>query len=146
MTYAHSRAQMRPGFTLIEIMIAVIIVGILAATIGPLVFNYIKKARVTRVKSDLRSLDGAITMFNAAVGQFPSSLKDLIKAPLDEKVRKKWQEGGGPFLKGNEIPEDPFGNPYVYRPTPGQEHPYQLFSHGPNGQGSAEGRVSVWEL
>lgn len=146
MTLTQSRGQTRPGFTLIEIMVAVIIVGIIAAAVAPLVFNYIKQTRVTRTKSDLRSIDGAITMFNAGIGQFPSSLKDLIKAPLDEKIRKRWQESGGPFLKGNEVPEDAWNNPYVYRLTTGQEHPYELFSYGPNGAGSTEGRISVWDL
>jgi len=146
MTFTHRRTQAREGFTLIEIMIAVIIVGILAAAVAPLVFGYIKKARITRAKSDLRTIDSAITLFNAGIGQFPSSLKDLIKQPLDEKIRKKWQEASGPFLKGNEVPEDPWNNPYVYRPTPGLEHPYELFTHGPNGPGSTEGRINVWDL
>lgn len=141
MTHAHKRK----GFTLIEILIAIVIVGIMMAVAVPASLGYIKSTRIARTKQDLRTFETSFLQYNSVTGRSPESLRDLVRPPVDDKLRKKWQEGG-PFLKGKDIQEDPWGNPYVYRLTPGAEHPYELFSHGPNGPGSAEGRISVWEL
>jgi len=131
MSYAK---QARDGFTLIEIMIAIAILGILAAVIAPSFFGYLKTARISSAKSTLQTMKSGITFYNAHTGQWPARLKDLIEKPRDEKLRKKWQ---GPYIEVEEIPEDPWGNAYQYKINPpGSARPYELFSYGPEGKGA----------
>ena len=135
--------SMHKGFTLIEIMIAIAIIAIMAAVIGPGIFQYLETAKKSNAKSTIRVLEGAITLYQAQVGQLPANLRDLVKAPRDEKLRKKWE---GPYLKQKEVPTDPWGNKYQYRVTPQGENPYELHSYGPKGKGTPKSEwLSVWD-
>lgn len=136
---------LRDAFTLIEIMIAIAIIAILTAVIAPNFVGYMKKSRISSTESTIRMLEGAINMFNAHTGQYPGRLVELIKKPADEKLARKWD---GPYIKQKEIPEDPWGNKYIYKLTPqGTDHKYELYSHGPNGKGAPkEEIISVWNL
>jgi general secretion pathway protein G len=135
----------REGMTLIEIMIVVMIIGILVAVAVPNFKSYINSSRKRACESTLRAISGGIDMFNAHTGRYPQKLDDLNKKPAEEAVAKKWE---GPYLKGKEIKLDPFGERYVYKITaPGAEHPYELYSYGPNKKGSPKGEhISVWDL
>ena len=114
-----------------------------AAVIAPGLFRYLETARKSNAKSTIRVLEGAITLFQAQVGQFPTKLSDLIKAPRDEKLRKKWD---GPYIKQKEIPNDPWGNKYQYRITPQGDNSYELYSYGPKGKGATKTEwISVWD-
>lgn len=135
----------KDGFTLIEMMVAIAILAILAVVIAPNFMGYLQTARKTKASATIRTLDQAITLYNIQVGQYPQSLKDLVRRPTDEKLAYKWQEGG--YLKGKEIPVDPWGNTFKYRLTPGQEHPYELYSYGPNGPGAPKVEwIDVWKM
>ncbi|MCA9770345.1 type II secretion system major pseudopilin GspG [Candidatus Dependentiae bacterium] len=143
MTYMAKQAK--NGFTLIEILIAVAIVLIMGAVVVPGFMGYMRRARLTSAKSTIGTLETAINQFNADTGKYPSNLKDLIKRPTsDEAVAKKWVS---PYIKGNEVPADPWGNRYQYTVTPGAEHAYELYSFGPNGRGAPKIEwISVWDL
>lgn len=135
--------HMRKGFTLMEVMIAIAIVAIIAAVVGPGLFRYLETAKKSNAKSTLRVLEGAITLYQAQVGQIPTNLRDLVKAPREEQLRKKWE---GPYLKQKEIPVDPWGNKYQYRITPQGENPYELYSYGAKGKGAPKNEwLSVWD-
>jgi general secretion pathway protein G len=136
------RSYAREGFSLMEIMIALLILGLVAAMVGPAAFNALKNARKSTAKSTMRAFKNAIGMFQTHTGQYPQMLKDLIKKPRDEKVAKKWE---GPYIDKTEIPEDPWNQPFVYKVTAGGKHPYELYSRGPNGtEAPKEEWIDVW--
>ena len=129
--------QSTRGFTLIEIMVVVVIIGLLAAFILPNVFGNVEKAQVSRVKGDLQGLETALTMYKLDNYKYPSTdlgLAALVQRPNDPTVRN-WREGG--YLR--RISKDPWGNPYqyVYPGTHGQE--YDLYSFGADSQEGGEG-------
>ena len=134
----------REGFTLIEILIAIFIVGILAGGAIYYMAGYLEQARMTRVNSDLKVISQAIEMYNNGIGQYPSRLKDLVKRPSDESIAKKWLRTG--YLKGKKVPLDPWNSPYKYK-MPGEEgHPYELYSYGPEKKGASRSKwISVWD-
>jgi len=79
--------------------------------------------------------------YNSDVGAFPRTLADLVKRPTDERVSKKWR---GPYME-EEIADDPWQNPYVYRVTSGQKHPFELYSLGSKGtEGVKEDRIGIY--
>lgn len=135
----------RSGFTLIEIMIAVMIIGLFAAVGGGAVYRQFAKAKKTNAKTVLNLLKGSIQSYYDETYHYPQTLKDLIKAPSDEKVAKKWD---GPYYEKKSIPKDPWGKNYEYHVNEGNsDHPYELFSWGnPKGKnGPKKDKISVWD-
>ena len=149
---AHKDTRMkyaRAGFTLMEILIAVMIIGVLGAMIGPALFNVYKNQQISATAASLKSLKDGIGMFKMHTGQYPVKLKDLVVKPKsgEERVTKKWQ---GPYVGkegATDVPEDPWIEKFVYKVTPGGgKHPYELRSWGPNGKGSPkEEWISAWD-
>lgn len=132
----NSQSMARQGFTLMELMIAITILAILSVVIIPNFIGYLDSARKSTAKQNLNMFESAITMYSAQVGKLPDRLLDLVKKPLDEAAAKKWQVGG--YLKDQDLPVDPWGNEYGYKPTPGGKRQYELWSYGPDGKGSPE--------
>jgi general secretion pathway protein G len=133
----------RQGFSLAEIMIALVIMGIVGGLIVPKVFSYVSKARVDTTKQSLRGLKSTIEMFNAQVGDYPDSLKDLYKKPINEELAKNW---AGPYVEEKRL-VDSWGTKIQYNKTSGQAHPYELFSYGPKKKAAAKTeRIDVWSL
>ncbi len=141
----HVRRFNQRGFTLIEILIAITIVALMAAVVGLPVFRYVTRASKTAAKSTIKTLKVSIDQFYMQTNQYPRALKDLITRPTtDERIAKKWD---GPYLEQKEVPEDPWGNRYQYKLTPGTQHPYELYSYGSE-EGKAtpkEQWISVWD-
>jgi general secretion pathway protein G len=126
------------GFTLIEIMVVVIIIGLLAAVIVPKVVGRVEEARVTKARDDLQALSTALTMYRLDNFKYPTTdqgLTALVQAPSDPTIRN-WRAGG--YIEQGSL-KDPWGNPYqyVYPGTHGKE--YDLFSYGANGPDNAGG-------
>ena len=125
------------GFTLIEIMVVVIIIGLLAAVIIPEVIGKVDEARVAKAKQDVQSLETALTMFRLDNSKYPTTeqgLKSLVVQPTDPSIRH-WRPGG--YIQ--RVSKDPWGSDYqyVYPGTHGRE--YDLFSLGADGQPGGEG-------
>ena len=140
MTMSCARGS-REGFTLIEIMIAIAILGILGALIGPNFLSYLAKAKVKATRLSLVGVQKAIDDFYIDTNKYPEKLRDFLKKPTTEI--KGWD---GPYLKKDEAPTDAWGEPFKYARTSGGKKPYDLSSYGPNGRGSPkEEWISVWE-
>jgi general secretion pathway protein G len=127
-----------PGFTLIEIMVVVIILGILAATILPRFIGMTQDAKVGRAQSDIATLETALERFYLNMNGYPSTeegLKSLVEAPADEARAKDWR---GPYIKDLRV--DPWGNPYAYA-SPGVhgQRTFDLWSRGADGADGGEG-------
>ena len=125
------------GFTLIEIMVVVIIIGLLAAVIIPEVIGKVDEARVAKTKQDIQSLETALTMFRLDNSKYPTTeqgLKALVVQPTDPSIRH-WRPAG--YIQ--RVSKDPWGNDYqyVYPGTHGKE--YDLFSLGADGQPGGDG-------
>ena len=132
---AHQR-----GFTLIEIMVVVIIIGLLAAVIVPSVINKVDEARVSKAKADIQSLETALTMFRLDNSKYPTTdqgLQALIVQPTDPSIRH-WRVGG--YLQ--RVSKDPWGAEYqyVYPGTHGKE--YDLYTLGSDGQPGGDGTAA----
>jgi general secretion pathway protein G len=125
------------GFTLIEIMVVVIIIGLLAAVIVPQVMSRVDEARVTKAKQDIKSLETALTMFRLDNSKYPTTeqgLQALVAQPTDPSI-KHWRPGG--YLQ--RISKDPWGYDYQYvlPGTHGQD--YDLYSLGADNAPGGEG-------
>ena len=141
--YAGSDAR---GFTLIEIMVVVVIIGLLAAVIVPEVVNKVSEARVAKAKEDIQSLETALTEYRLDNSTYPTTqqgLKALVKKPNDPSLTN-WH---GPYIQRLSL--DPWGHPYhyVYPGTHGL--PYDLYSLGPTNRPGGTGNdaeIANWNL
>ncbi|NLI80292.1 MAG: type II secretion system major pseudopilin GspG [Deltaproteobacteria bacterium] len=123
----------RGGFTLIELLIVMIILGLLAALVGPKMFQKVGSSKQKAAKAQISLLETALDAYRLDVGTYPSSqqgLEALRKNPGTEM----WD---GPYMP-KEIPSDPWGHPYVYR-SPGEHGDYDLLSLGADGQEGGDG-------
>lgn len=128
------------GFTLIEIMVVVVIIGLLAVLILPNVFGRVEEARVAKAKSDIQGIETALTMFKLDNYVYPSTdlgLTSLVQKPTDPTIRN-WKEGG--YLK--RLSKDPWGNPYQYVSPGTRGQAYDLYSLGADGQEGGEGEAA----
>lgn len=124
--------HLKAGFTLMEIIIAMAIIGALVALIYPQITKMQQKAKIGQAKTQLSQFKTAIDMYHADIDEYPTKLEDLVKRPTVEPAQGKWSTGG--YLAKDKVPNDPWGNKFVYKQnSEGSEHPYDLFSHGPNG-------------
>lgn len=122
------------GFTLLELLVVMVIIGLLAGYVGPRFFSQIGKSEVNTARAQLDAFGKALDQYRLDVGRYPSSeqgLEALVVAPSGEK---RWQ---GPYLK-KAAPPDPWGKPYAYR-HPGEHGEYDLYSYGADGQPGGEG-------
>jgi len=139
----------RAGFSLMELMIVIMIIGLLGGVLAPALNNALKKAKKNTTVATMSTLKKGINQYKNEIGQYPETLKNLISKPKsgDERVTKKWD---GPYVGDEgieEVPEDAWNNKFHYKVTPPPaKHPYELISYGPNGKGSPkEEWVSVWD-
>lgn len=135
------------GFTLIELMVVVVILGILAAFIVPKLMDRPEQARRTKATADIRSLEEALGLFKLDNGFYPSTeqgLQALVSKPTVGRIPSKYAEGG--YLR--KVPADPWETPYVYL-MPGVHGDYDIISYGADGVPGGEGNngdVQSWEL
>jgi general secretion pathway protein G len=123
----------KAGFTLIEIIIAMAIIGALVALIYPQITKMQQKAKIGQAKTSLTQIKQAIDMYQTDIDEYPKTLEDLVRRPAEEPAHSKWTTGG--YLSKDKVPTDPWGKKFVYKLNgPDAEPPYELYSYGPNGQ------------
>jgi len=128
------------GFTLVEMLVVLVIIGLIAGLVGPRVLNYVNEARIKTTKIEIENISSAIDLFSIDVGRYPTSnegLEALIKQPSGVDV---WN---GPYLKvkGGNLPKDPWNHDYIYR-CPGEHGPYDLYSFGSDGREGGTGSAA----
>lgn len=136
------------GFTLIEIMVVVVIIGLLAAFIVPRVMDRVDEARVTKARADIQAIETALAMYRLDTSRLPNTaqgLAALVQKPDDAAVRN-WRSGG--YMA--RVSRDPWGNDYRYRQPGMRAAEYDLYSLGPDGlEGSPdtdEDNIGNWSL
>jgi general secretion pathway protein G len=131
------------GFTLVEMLVVISIIGLIMALVGPRVLNYLSESKTKTAKIQIQSFASSLDLFFLDVGRFPSSAEGLGALVQRPGSFSSWN---GPYLKGTAVPADPWGHPYVYR-APGQHGAYDIISYGADGQEGgtgAAGDVTSW--
>ncbi|MBN3759277.1 type II secretion system major pseudopilin GspG [Burkholderia sp. Ac-20365] len=122
------------GFTLLELLVVLVIIGMLAAIVGPRYFAQLGKSQVTVARAQIDVLSKSIDNFRLDVGRFPTAEEGLQSLVVRPASVDKWN---GPYLK-KELPLDPWGHPYVYQ-VPGTKGDYAVISYGRDGQPGGAG-------
>ncbi len=126
------------GFTLVEMLVVITIIGLVMGLIGPRVLGYLGESKVKAAKLQIESFGSALDLFYLDVGRYPSAgegLAALVQRPSNVPV---WN---GPYLKNAAVPADPWGHVYLYR-VPGERGPYQIVSLGSDGQEGGTGTAA----
>ncbi len=136
----------RKGFTMIEMLVVVVILGLLATLVVPKVVGQGEEAKKTATAVQIKEVEQALDMFKLDNGFYPTTeqgLEALIEKPTMTPEPKKYREGG--YIK--KLPVDPWGGSFIYR-CPGEHGEYDLFSMGPDGQEGGEGKgkdITNWD-
>jgi general secretion pathway protein G len=123
------------GFTLVEMLVVITIIGLIMGLIGPRVLNYLSESKVKAAKIQLQSFAGALDLFYLDAGRYPSTAEGLTALVRQTPGSVAWN---GPYLKGGSVPSDPWNHAYVYR-SPGEHGPYDIMSYGSDGQEGGSG-------
>jgi general secretion pathway protein G len=121
------------GFTLIELMVVLVILGLLAGLVGTKVIRYIAKAKVTTAKAQISMLDKGVKQFKIDTGVYPESIEDLVQEPPDVTG---WDPEG--YLDNPAIPKDPWGNEYYYEYPGNRSTTFDIYSLGADGKEGGE--------
>lgn len=122
------------GFTLLELLVVIVIIGLLAAYVGPKYFAQLGKSEVTATKSQIEAFEKALDTFRLDVGRYPTTEEGLASLVTYPGSNPKWN---GPYLK-KDLPKDPWGNDYQYR-SPGIKYEYEILSFGKDGVAGGSG-------
>jgi general secretion pathway protein G len=137
------------GFTLIEIMVVIIILGILAVYIGPKIMGRPEEAKQVKAKVDISALETALKLYKLDNGVYPSTeqgLHALVEKPESGNVPSKWRDGG--YLDKGKVPKDPWKNEFIYI-SPGVHGDFDIISYGSDGVPGGEGQnmdINNWEI
>jgi general secretion pathway protein G len=136
MRYSPLKKYPVSGFTLLELLVVIVIIGLLAAYVGPKYFSQLSKSEITIAKSQIEALDQAVNTFRLDVGRFPTNEEGLTALNVKPAGADKWN---GPYLK-KAVPLDPWGHSYIYK-IPGSKGDFEILSNGKSDQ--ADGAVVI---
>lgn len=140
----HSR-----GFTLIELMVVIVILGVLAGLIVPRIMGRPDEARQVKAKMQIESIETALKLYKLDNGTYPSTdqgLEALVTEPETPPLPRKWREGG--YLEKGKVPVDPWENAFVYL-SPGVHGDFDISSYGADGVSGGDGKnsdINNWEI
>jgi general secretion pathway protein G len=137
------------GFTLIELMVVIVILGILAGLIIPRIMGRPEEAKELKAKMQIESIETALKLYKLDNGVYPDTeqgLQALVEKPDTGTLPKKWRTGG--YLEKGKVPKDPWGNDFIYL-SPGAHGDYDLSSYGADGVQGGEDKnkdINNWEI
>ncbi|MFC3114965.1 type II secretion system major pseudopilin GspG [Cellvibrio fontiphilus] len=126
------------GFTLLEMIVVLVIIGLIAGLVGPNLFRQADRAKVQTAETQVKMIRGALHTLRLDIGRLPTQeegLKLLVQRPQDEKVAQFWE---GPYIDGG-VPLDPWNRDYVYSSSPSEIESFSLYSLGADGQQGGDG-------
>ncbi|QPF87789.1 type II secretion system major pseudopilin GspG [Bradyrhizobium genosp. L] len=123
------------GFTLVEMLVVIAIIGLIMGLVGPRVLSYLSESKVKAARIQMQSFASALDLFSLDAGRYPSSSEGLAALVQRTSGVSSWN---GPYLKGGVVPNDPWSHPYIYR-APGEHGPYDIVSLGSDGQEGGSG-------
>jgi len=126
------------GFTLVEILVVITIIGLIMGLIGPRVLNYLTESKAKAARIQIESLGSALDLYFLDNGRYPNNAEGINALVQRPPSAQAWN---GPYLKGGVLPVDPWGKPYMYR-SPGQHGAYDLSSYGADGQEGGTGAAA----
>jgi general secretion pathway protein G len=126
------------GFTLVEILVVITIIGLIMALVGPRVLNYLAESKVKAARIQVESFASSLDLFYLDAGRYPTTSEGLGALAQRPGSVDAWN---GPYLRTGAVPNDPWGHPYVYR-SPGEHGPYDLVSYGADGQQGGTGTAA----
>jgi general secretion pathway protein G len=128
------------GFSLIELIVVLVILGLLAAVVAPRVYDKLAKGKDQIAKIQIKELEGGLQLFSFDMGRFPTSAEGLESLVRNPGSNDSWK---GPYL-AKDLPKDPWGHAYVYR-SPGMHGDYDLFSCGADGADGGDDDICSWK-
>lgn len=131
------KARAIRGFTLLELLVVMVIIGLLAAYVGPRYFSQVGKSEIKMAQAQIDALEKALHQYRLDVGNYPATEQGLIALVTRPGNETRWQ---GPYLS-KLPPADPWGRPYVYK-YPGERAEFDLLSFGKDGQPGGEGEAA----
>lgn len=130
----------KKGFTFIEVMVVVMIIGILATFIVPKIIGKPDEARVAKAKSEIKAIESGLKMYRMENSSYPTTeqgLDALFIKPDIEPIPRNWKKGG--YIEANETPKDPWDNYYIFRSPGEDDRDYDIISLGADGKEGGEG-------
>lgn len=138
------------GFTLIELMVVIVIIGVLAAIVAPRFMRGAEEGRISAAKVQIRNFETGLKMFKLKHGFYPSTeqgLDALVNAPSSGRIPENYPRGG--YLESAQIPNDPWGNPYMYESPGSHGFDYEIVSYGADGSPGGEDEnadIESWNI
>src|SRR5450631_778706 len=126
------------GFTLVEMLVVITIIGLIMGLVGSRVLGYLGESKVKAAKLQIESFSSSLDLFYLDVGRYPTSSEGLAALSQRPESAPGWN---GPYLRGSVVPADPWGKQYVYR-SPGERSPFNIISLGSDGQEGGSGTAA----
>src|ERR1700682_5572335 len=126
------------GFTLVEILVVITIIGLIMGLVGPRVLNYLGESKAKAAKIQIESFASALDLYFLDNGRYPTTWEGLAAWVQRSGTSRTWN---GPYLKGSVVPTDPWDQPYLYR-SPGEHGAYDVISYGSDGQEGGTGTAA----
>ncbi len=134
-----ARRDGEAGFTLVEMLVVITIIGLIMGLVGPRVLSYLSESKVKAAKIQIESLSAALDLYYLDNGRYPGPNEGLTALVARPASAPAWN---GPYLKTNSVPNDPWGHPYVYK-VPGERSAYEIDSYGSAGPESGGGATLI---
>ncbi len=126
------------GFTLVEMLVVITIIGLVMALVGPRVLNYLGESKVKAAKIQIESFSAALDLYYLDNGAYPAANEGLTALVQRPSSTPAWN---GPYLRTGSVPDDPWGHPYVYKAPGDHDAPYEINSYGAGGVGDTQNMI-----